>query len=142
MSITKKNQKMWQEQHKKSRVRNEKRLKLFLQNATSSMSDSKWRKLFQELRKISAYFNGSEWKMVDNNDVVKEHNIPTVSDIDQSHLVDGQFYYVTYKYIEWLELLTNSSDEVVNKLLQVAKFDIIKTNKGVRILGYRRDNNS
>ena len=123
----------------------------------SSMSDSKWRKALTALGETNEG-DACEWKFVFEEDPVVGW-IPRVDRVlehwIEPHCLAGAWGVVPrYEHLEWLELLSaiegrpyknapvvrtrQDLESAEAGLRDVAKFDIERTDRGLRIYGYRR----
>ncbi len=121
----------------KIKERLEKRKKAALESAVSYMSNTKWRKLISSIDSIEHLLTGSNWNLIWNEEIISENEVPNSEDVLTNHLVDGTFYYVGYDDIVWLELVTKEPDTVLNYFSAIAKFELTKSKKGVKIHGYK-----
>lgn len=104
----------------------------------SYMSNTKWRKLFTILGEFEDICTGSRWKMIYEDDVISESQIPTFKDVRDFHLCDGVFYYVVYDEIEWVECICDKPDVLLEALKSIGEFEIEVIQDGVRIYGYKK----
>ena len=102
----------------------------------SCMSNAKWRKLFRTLDSLQLRPGICRWKFVDDERIF-ESFLPTTKDLEETHLVDGQFQPFVYKEIQWIEVVTDDQARIVEALEQVGTFEIEVMSDGVRLYGYR-----
>ncbi len=103
---------------------------------SSSMSDSKWRKVFILLSASELGLSTCFWKFVDD-DRLFQTGIPAAEDLSEGHLVDGRFQPFIYKEIEWVELRTSDVFPIMEALRHAGNFDCHIITAGLRIYGYR-----
>ena len=103
---------------------------------SSSMSDSKWRKVFVFLFTPELGLSGCRWKFVDDERVFQT-GLPRADDLAESHLLDGSYQPFVYKDIEWIEVASSNVDDILAGLERVGHFDVKSVVGGMRIYGYR-----
>ncbi|GAA0680262.1 hypothetical protein GCM10009104_00710 [Marinobacterium maritimum] len=67
--------------------------------------------------------------------MIHEDGVPNSKDVAQKDLVDGQFYYIAYDDIVWVELITNEQDTIINYFSSISKFEMVVTKNGIKVYG-------
>jgi hypothetical protein len=134
-------------------ARIEEKLKKIIKHkfAVSYMSNAKWRKLFTALDPVE--IRVAYWKFVDLDSEFQDRLVKTDALMDKfvgdTGLIVGPF---AYRRIEWLEIPIIAKDpiqpdvpflnfeqniQVIEEILNaIGYFKILKTKRGLRILGY------
>jgi hypothetical protein len=114
------------------------------------MSNAKWRKFFTLMAAPELALRQVIWKMVDGK-IETRDPLPPVAYLHEKYTTDGQpFAYVN---IEWIELphiglepgfenVTSRSwkqdvEKALNVLRAAGEFEIVQTERGARVYGYR-----
>ena len=101
------------------------------------MSNAKWRKALALIAASKSNVTGTAWKFLNEDGIIEESCAPDADEILGSHLCDGTFYYVTYKYIEWLDVFTDQPSVLFKELSDLGQFEITTELGRLRLFGYR-----
>ena len=136
MSATKR-----QQQRHEERARHLKKLERQFQEAVLSsvslMSDTKWRKALMVVANSHCNLSGTAWKFLNEGRIAIEDSVPQAGEILDSHLSDATFYYVSYKHIEWLDVLTDQPDLLLSELNAIGRFELACMPDRLRLYGYK-----
>jgi hypothetical protein len=140
---TKKSQKYREEQNMKSAWLDVALEKRIAENYKPLMSNAKWSKLLKALTNSPIPITKIRWQIFDKQrDYYKES---LWADIDEWNEVAVcliyDYFWVLFKNIEWVDILTKDSKGLYSFLSNVAKFELEQVEEGVRIYGYRKIQN-
>jgi len=109
------------------------------------MSNAKWRKLFTWLTERNNKISSYKIKLLlAEANVLWETRVLRVSDLEETHLADKDLYPIGYDEIEWVDVVTPHSDQLLTGIVKLGKFEIQAADFGFRVYGYSKtgDNNS
>lgn len=136
MSATKRQQRKAEERERRySKL--ERQFREAAAESVSFMSDAKWRKALLVIAASKANVTGTAWKFLRENRIIVEDCAPDADEILDSHLCDGTFHYVSYKYIEWLDVITDQAGLLTKELSSAGQFEIETEDRRLRLFGYR-----
>src|ERR1044072_5318113 len=103
--------------------------------ATRSMSDAKWRKLFQALHELG--IEKVRWKFL-RDERVFVASVPSASVVLEGMLGDVLPYpYGPFREIEWIEIPAEFATGLSAALEAIGKFPVQQLDSGVRVVAYQ-----
>lgn len=118
--------------------------------SSSSMSNTKWVKLFKAVIESPVDVDRALWRFIDSEQVMMER-MPGEKDLLPERFRDGRFQPFEYKWIESIFIpkefpriegvgyrVKQDTTSLAAHLRRVARFDIDEVEDGLWIYGYRR----
>jgi hypothetical protein len=118
----------------------------------SFMSNAKWRKFFIVIDKPELNLKQAIWKFIDSEHEIRGW-LPKSDELMERYVGDYGLGPFAYKHIEWLEIPETgiplgfekvpfkywhqNINEVISTLNSVGQFEIQRTERGVRIYGFK-----
>jgi hypothetical protein len=137
---TKKSQKHHEELNMKSAWLDVALERRITQNYKPLMSNAKWRKLLKSLTNSPIPITKVRWQIFDKQQDYSEES--DWADIDEWNEVAVcliyDYFWVLFKNLEWIDVLTKDPNGLYSFLSNVAKFELERVEEGIRIYGYRK----